>query len=298
MAPQQKERMSPIPFVLGVIVVSFVMVGYLPERSYVAIGERHGQGKATTERQYPTAEHGKADQPGPAPSRQNQNPSSAVQEADCKSCTEAEKADLREQRSMAKAAERQLWLSFGGLVAIVLSLAFTGWAAFAATRAAHAAEASVQVARETSQRQLRAYIDVDQAEITSRDEFGQLAAGVRLKNSGQTPAYDVECWYVIGWRPYPFLPGSFDPRRDREGESKATIGGGGGGTTLLLETVKVPPLSTDTDYLAGKLAIVVYGEVSYRDTFGNKQSTGFRMYNINDIGQRRLRKSPEGNHST
>src|SRR4051812_42953896 len=64
----------------------------------------------------------------------------------CERPKDHNEADLCELRRQAKAAEDSVWWTRTGFYAVVVSLLFTGWAAFAAARAATAADKSVRIA--------------------------------------------------------------------------------------------------------------------------------------------------------
>jgi len=122
-----------------------------------------------------------------------------------------------------------VWLNSITIFLVFLTVIFTGlsWCAFhdqltemrkvydpvvksanAARDAADAAKQQVGVAIDTEQRQLRAYIVIDAANIT-KFEVGQLIQShITLKNTGLTPAYDIDGYSAIMFDkfplPYPF----------------------------------------------------------------------------------------------
>lgn len=134
---------------------------------------------------------------------------------------QTENADDYARRS-AEASETQafyaVWQFYVGIVGAIagaLAAAFTGWAALEAGRAARAAAASNEIARDTAKRELRAYVTLARMETerldvapynfplqTSNDAktiMDNLTYGYGfrfiLKNSGQTPAKNV----IIGF---------------------------------------------------------------------------------------------------
>ncbi len=79
--------------------------------------------------------------------------------------TAREKADLAAQQAMASAAERQIrlivvqnWYLLWNTVFLVITFAATAWAAYAAARAAKAAEQSVSISQKASAVELRPYV--------------------------------------------------------------------------------------------------------------------------------------------
>ncbi len=216
----------------------------------------------------------------------------------CHDAGDPAKFDLCQKWRVAEAAEAserlardQYRLSVLGMWAIALTLGFAGVAAFAAVR-------NLTVVQETSKRQLRAYVDVDQASITKSDALGQLEAGLRLLNSGQTPAYDVTWRHAVAWLPYPFTEESFH-RSAAELASDAPSTMAAGGASMLTAVLREPvPAANIEAYQRGTMAIAVFGEITYRDTFGEHRSTAFRLYNTSASGDASLRRAPSGNHST
>lgn len=73
---------------------------------------------------------------------------------------------------------------------------FTGFLFLATVLLWWATRNLVKGAERTSERQLRAYLHVKQAQA-SRDSEGVLWAKVHIQNYGQTPAYDVVQWIGI-----------------------------------------------------------------------------------------------------
>ena len=85
----------------------------------------------------------------------------------------------------------QLGLFIWQLRLIRESLADTKTAAEAANKSADAAEHTVSTMKDTAERQLRAYVSVDSAEIIDLVAGFTPAARLIVKNSGQTPAYNL-----------------------------------------------------------------------------------------------------------
>jgi len=122
--------------------------------------------------------------PPPAP-----KPIASVE--DCSGCNDHDKLDLLEQRRMAVAAERQVWVGIGGLVALVLTLGLNAVATMASNRAAHAAQETVKTMRATAMLENRAWLKVSPtgecAVQFSGDEV-LVSFSVQVQNTGKLPA--------------------------------------------------------------------------------------------------------------
>jgi len=151
-----------------------------------------------------------------------------------------------------------------------------------AKEAAEAAKLSVEVAneslklsRDTTQKQLRAYVFAFDADVFDAGT-DSVRASIAIKNSGQTPAYDVKvsiaanAFYVtddITFHPTPVGPDTktfvFGP-------------GGSGRRDIPLRPIIGEPASVST-VKDGNGALYVWGEILYTDTFGKDQYTRFRF---------------------
>jgi len=199
-------------------------------------------------------------------------------ERGCETPKQREDDDLCQQIRMADAAERavfwaklQTGLGAAGFVAVVVSLAFTGWAAYAAGRAAKAAEASIHLTQDNARKELRAYLVPKNC--TLRYEHGQPIATVTVTNSGQTPAEGVKmagAIYIIE-RPTTFAIVTWD-----ENVSKGIVGRD---RDIRLEARKKKPItSTEVEGLEnGTHTLVVAGDLEYTDIFGNNWVKNFEF---------------------
>lgn len=83
---------------------------------------------------------------------------------------------------------QQTRIAFVQAIMTVFALAFTGWAAWEASRAAKAAERSIDHADQVMRNELRAYVHLDRAEITWGHGGSRPLVKLFAKNTGQTPA--------------------------------------------------------------------------------------------------------------
>jgi hypothetical protein len=128
--------------------------------------------------------------------------------------------------------------------------------------------------RDTAVRQLRAYVGVDSA-VLKFPQPGVPEAQVHFRNFGQTPAYDFRVWIHTWFAAYPLQ------------ESVPTAPNGlkmginvlGPGRTSIMAAPKKPPLPPQNLALLGttQFTLYVYGEVRYRDIFGEERRTEYRL---------------------
>lgn len=205
-------------------------------------------------------------------------------------CAEAEEEhrlksnDLVQQTRAANAAETTSWLTYAQsrvmafqtiagiftLFAAVYAAWYARQASIEARRGADAAEESVRQALETSHAQLSAYITCETQEVVHSPKAAEpYSAKLTLKNSGNTPAHDVDvtCTLTIlaGGVSVPYKTTQF---------RNTTMGPGEG---FYLEQ----PFSISPDTLKGiknwKAKMIVNLEAMYADAFGRKWVYSLRM---------------------
>jgi hypothetical protein len=154
----------------------------------------------------------------------------------------------------------------------------------------------------TAQRQLRAYVFVTNAGI---DNFGQGVVprlAYKYMNTGQTPAYKVIAVSAIIIRKRndlsPF-PNPKDTPTYTVGEhSKLALG-----PQMFLNSspnLANTPLTADEikGIIDGTLTLYFFGEIKYRDGFGEDRFTRFRYsYGKKNVGGRGLNVTAEGNET-
>ena len=234
--------------------------------------------------------------PGDAADRQARQSRADQQEAESldariRSATAAEKLVVVGAGSLA--------LALLGVLALIWTFIATRRSAQAAMRAAMAAESSMKLAQQTMQRQLRAYLTVDAASIRF-PRPGVPRVRVTIRNSGQTPAYEVKHWIHQGIETHSLEIELTEPRDDF-GMAVHVMGPG---TTATNEVTHDGPIIDNPSDAAvtgrPEGTFYVYGQVTYRDVFGAAHSTKYRlMHGGPDPARRgRLVPCPEGNEAT
>jgi hypothetical protein len=192
-------------------------------------------------------------------------------------------------RKTVKWAERQFYATVGEIIALVATIAI-------AILAVAAAFGSNRIARESAERQLRAYVSVSACNIVMADNGG-VTSKIKFRNSGQTPAYNVIPNVNLSATPYPVREGFFKEPIMPERVSRATIGSGG-----IVERDMILPRLLAQDWrdfiAASKGVFFVHGVVRYSDIFGKPHTTHFRLIYMGPWGgQCALEVYKEGNEA-
>jgi hypothetical protein len=160
-----------------------------------------------------------------------------------------------------------------------------------------------QVTRESSQQQLRAYVVQELGSIVNvanpipafrgevisptGAEITNYAVGpvvsIQIKNTGQTPAFDVKHWADICFREYPLKSELPAPPSEMKSIPSSILGPG------IISTKKrylSDPLSATqiAELRAGKSAVYLYGGIRYRDAFKVKRFTKYRFMHSSFTG--------------
>jgi hypothetical protein len=109
---------------------------------------------------------------------------------------------------------------------------------------------------------------------------------VVFKNTGQTPAYDVNILIGIDFREYPLLS-----TLNTHYVTPIIAGGKGpipqGGVVISQLTMEKPLTHDEIKQLsAGTHAIYVTGKITYKDTFGNERFTKFLAFHNKSVSNR------------
>jgi hypothetical protein len=138
-------------------------------------------------------------------------------------------------------------------------------------QAGHQTERIIDQMKETTVRELRAYIGVSKVYLSL--EVPTLPRGIiEVENFGRTPAYKVRQWIRIEINPYP--PTSVFPEPTHGPASMSVIPPG------VKNTSHVPlskPLPTGVSVGTPALTVYVFGEVTYEDAFRQERKTSYRF---------------------
>lgn len=149
------------------------------------------------------------------------------------------------------------------------------------------------IAKDMSQRQLRAYVAVDAPHFGSKNPE---SVTIKVQNGGQTPAYQLTAHLNRAWFPSgTMMPDSFDypDYGNQDPQSVATL-------TQGKEVILTFPNNPDEikRARAGEINLFYYGHIDYKDTFGNRRVSKFSyqyfpvLVDGNDVGhQLRLLKN-------
>lgn len=177
-----------------------------------------------------------------------------------------------------------------GVVVLAVSAGIMAWQAIETHEAVMVSAEATAVAnrqwltaRDTEERQLRAYISVDAAAETN---FGHGLAPifhVVLKNAGQTPAYNVRAMVGTDMNWFP-IHGAY--RTATATQPTPSVLGPGGLVHGIVPTARVLTDEENTDIATGIGAIYGFGTITYLDAFKRPHYTKFRFYYGGDAGTR------------
>jgi hypothetical protein len=140
--------------------------------------------------------------------------------------------------------------------------------------------------RDTSRRQLRAYLGISESAVKLEPE--NIPEGqIHIKNFGQTPAYKVRHWTGVAIFPHPLNLQLPEPPQELR-ISLAIIGAGAHHINVV--PVK-QPIPAQWVQLLGtpQYTVYVYGCVTYEDIFGREWRTQYRLFYGGPNGARKKR---------
>lgn len=221
----------------------------------------------------------------------------------CSAPKSANESDLCQQWRMAEAAEETANWTYGQVIAtaveailLAIAIGFAWRAGYWAKRAAITGAETVEVTRTVGMAQSRAYIHPSGPKLTMH-ENGTITVFIRLKNFGQTPAYDVVTRTSMTATPLP-LQGEFPSEKKPATASQGTAGPGQEFTASLDWPIPLSPEYQD-DIAAGRAAIFLHGEVAYRDAFKEPRVTRYRLiYTGPWGGEKSFKVAAKGNEAT
>ena len=130
--------------------------------------------------------------------------------------------------------------------------------------------------RRSSERQLRAYVLVEEARVESFGVGEHPKAIIRIKNFGQTPAYKLSQGANIGFLPFP--PDREPPATKSDSDPESIIGPGGVQYLLPCLNTEVMTQRKLDDIGKGTHALYVVGEIHYEDCFGHPRCTKYFFF--------------------
>lgn len=183
-----------------------------------------------------------------------------------------------------------------GTIALVITIYYTARATRAASKAAIAAEKSVELTADTAKRQLRAYITItscdaiagrpDGAPPPKTEQWTILRTGccpiavLAYTNTGQTPAHDIRIEGEAKLMAWPLDEAQLVATPFAAGSSNI-IGRDGGREVRLIEANRSLLTAQQNNELRnedGALAFVAFGKISYKDVFDCSWETNFRYF--------------------
>lgn len=133
----------------------------------------------------------------------------------------------------------------------------------------------------TTRAELRAYVFARPIGIPDTDETDCPKIHLVMKNSGQTPAYDVTHWTCLDVDDHPDFKMGRPPGRR---QSSGTVLPPGADAGIVAERRR-PLTEEECSAVVGRTKqIYVWGEISYRDTFHKRHVTKFRLYSGAESG--------------
>lgn len=225
--------------------------------------------------------------------------------ADPADADEREKRDLAAQESMSVWAFWLLLVSGAGTVTTMIGTGFLLWQIILTRKAVEdtgeATEAmreANEIARQSSERQLRAYLSVTGVEFGGARSPGRLRATVNFLNTGQTPAKDVRVHlniYVLKWDEY---RSTVLPDTSSTGIKSSAVVGSGGMQSISNDVGLVE--GVDLKQALNELCLIASGFIRYQDIFGVEHETTYKIFKDNVT--RRLGHdtvaAPDGNDVT
>lgn len=191
--------------------------------------------------------------------------------------------------------------NFYGMVATWVGVVLLIGTLWETNKTASAARAAVDGARESAEKQLRAYVTLNQVEITQFEVGKPLLIRIPMTNTGQTPAHDYRGWFFIE----SVLAVRIPIHRFRKAKtiSRYTLGPGVEATAYeaSMEGLVDRPLSGKQHLLitSGLATLFVSGRDYYTDVFGNRHITSYRYQHTGPVDcPHRMKICAEGNKST
>jgi hypothetical protein len=153
--------------------------------------------------------------------------------------------------------------------------------AIAAEKTAKAAEDNVSTITDTSKRQLRAYVGIFKIEFSGWQIGQNISCTFKIKNFGETPAYNVRHWSRIDIMQYPY-PGTPDHREDDGTHPCFTLHPKddiNGFNIFEKDGIKfIINKEIFDSFSDGRIAAYIIGRIEYDDAYGGHHTTKFVSY--------------------
>jgi hypothetical protein len=143
------------------------------------------------------------------------------------------------------------------------------------------------ISRDTENRQLRAYVNISTIEFKAFRLGEPISAEFKIRNFGQTPAYNVRHWASIWVQPYPF-PGHVPFAPDNGSHPSAPLSPSDDvkGVAIYDPVAGKPTILNQAaidQFKSGTLAAYIVGTIAYDDVFGSHHVTRFCSYSGGEI---------------
>ena len=207
------------------------------------------------------------------------------------STSEVEAKPAKQEKNEDEIASNEGWLIYSTIwLAIVTTFVavFTGYLWRATRRLVLGAE-------KTAERQLRAYISVIATGKIPNSMNPRLPAyQIKIKNTGQTPAYGMKSWRGIGIHELPLVT-ELKPMGNVTDADPVL----GSQCEAVLPIRRVTPFSSEqiASVKVGTHAIYIFGRVEYKDAFGFPHFTDFCLYEIDGGPDAGLKHTASGNNA-
>ncbi len=184
--------------------------------------------------------------------------------------------DLAAQQSMADStkelvhlADNQNLITIAESTLLAITIFFTAWASIAASRAAKAADAAVEITEKTGRAQLRAYVGVIEMTL---DDPGGFHCRVQYRNCGHTPAHNLTSW--TAWETGDDICFVDHTEECRVGPSRDLAPGVEGSLIIPIEFKSPEVMKAVMNKRS--IPMYVWGGIRYIDAFNKVRTTKFR----------------------
>jgi hypothetical protein len=148
-------------------------------------------------------------------------------------------------------------------------------------KATEAMEKQNRIAEDTAKRQLRAYVSTDDEMVVGFYHGGPAIFSAKIHNRGQTPAYDLKVWSIVTASIENPDTAKIKHRGGFFDQSSAVLGPG---QWVIHENGCQGPLNNDSfiGIATGGIYIIFAGIISYKDTFGRRRLSTFKLFHRGD----------------